>query len=225
MKREKPIRVLIAEDEFLVGKEITRILKDIGYEQIGIAQNGEKAVEMTRSLHPDIVLMDIKMPKLDGLQAARQILEACPTPVIILTAHESKEFFKKASETGVVAYITKPPSKIEIERAVTIALARHQDLLELQHLNRDLKSHKEELEKKLAEIKTLKGLLPICAKCKKIRDDKGYWNLIETYIEQHSEAFFSHGMCPNCSEELYGDQDWYIDMKKKKNNKKEDFEK
>ena len=216
MKRKKPVRVLIAEDEFLVSQEIARALKNIGYEQVGTAQNGEKAVEMTRSLRPDVVLMDIKMPKLDGLQAARQIQETSPTPVVVLTAHESQDLIEKASETGVAAYITKPPGKAEIERAVTIALARHQDLMELRHLNRELKSHKEDLEKKLAEIKTLKGLLPICAKCKKIRDDKGYWNLIETYIEQHSEASFSHGVCPECLETLYGNEDWYIKMKKRK---------
>lgn len=82
----------------------------------------------------------------------------------------------------------------------------------------------EQLQKALEEIKTLKGIVPICSHCKKIRDDKGYWNLLESYIEKHSEASFSHGMCPECSDQLYGDQDWYIDMKKKKN-EKENFEK
>ncbi len=67
----------------------------------------------------------------------------------------------------------------------------------------------------LNEIKTLRGILPICARCKKIRDDKGYWNNLESYIQKHSEASFSHGMCHECSDELYGDEDWYIKMKKK----------
>ena len=71
-----------------------------------------------------------------------------------------------------------------------------------------------ELKAALNEIKTLKGLLPICASCKKIRDDKGYWNQIESYIQRHSDAKFSHGICPECSDELYGDQNWYIEMKK-----------
>ncbi len=74
----------------------------------------------------------------------------------------------------------------------------------------------EKLENALNEIKTLSGLLPICASCKKIRDDKGYWNTLEAYIEKHSDASFSHGMCQECSEKLYGDKDWYIEMKKKK---------
>lgn len=71
------------------------------------------------------------------------------------------------------------------------------------------------LQTALSDVKALSGLLPICASCKKIRDDKGYWNLLESYIENHSEASFSHGICPECSEKLYGDQDWYIKMKKK----------
>lgn len=75
-----------------------------------------------------------------------------------------------------------------------------------------------DLEQSLKRIKTLSGLLPICSHCKKIRDDKGYWRLIESYIEKHSNASFSHGMCPECTEKLYGGEAWYIQMKKRKNN-------
>ncbi len=71
------------------------------------------------------------------------------------------------------------------------------------------------LKRALDEVKMLKGLIPICASCKKIRDDKGYWNQIESYIEQHSDAAFSHGLCPDCLDEIYGDKPWYIRMKKK----------
>ena len=71
-----------------------------------------------------------------------------------------------------------------------------------------------DLKKALDEVKTLQGILPICSHCKQIRDDKGYWNKIETYIGEHSQAEFSHGMCPDCSDKLYGDEDWYIEMKK-----------
>jgi len=75
-----------------------------------------------------------------------------------------------------------------------------------------------ELQNSLAEIKMLSGLLPICASCKKIRDDKGYWNQIEGYIQTHSDAKFSHGMCPECSDKLYGKEDWYIEMKNEEMN-------
>ncbi len=80
----------------------------------------------------------------------------------------------------------------------------------------------DELQEALEDVNTLSGLLPICAKCKKIRDDKGYWNSLEEYIEKHSDASFSHGICSECSDELYGNENWYVDMIK---NGKEDFEK
>jgi hypothetical protein len=70
------------------------------------------------------------------------------------------------------------------------------------------------LQNTLEEIKTLRGILPICSSCKKIRDDKGYWNQIESYISNHSSAEFSHSLCPECSDKFYGDQDWYIELKK-----------
>jgi len=84
------------------------------------------------------------------------------------------------------------------------------------NLHDSLNQKNEKLQKALDEIKTLKGIVPICAHCKKIRDDKGYWNLLESYIEKHSEAEFSHGMCPDCLEELYGEEAWYIKMKSDK---------
>jgi PAS domain S-box-containing protein len=77
------------------------------------------------------------------------------------------------------------------------------------------------LQEALEDVKTLSGLLPICANCKKIRDDKGYWNQIEGYIQKYSEVKFSHGMCPECSDKLYGDEDWYIDMKKKEKGRRQ----
>jgi hypothetical protein len=80
----------------------------------------------------------------------------------------------------------------------------------------EIRKTKRELQEAIVEIKTLQGILPICSSCKKIRDDKGYWSQIEAYIQKHSEATFSHGMCPECSDKLYGDKDWYIKMKKKK---------
>jgi hypothetical protein len=73
-----------------------------------------------------------------------------------------------------------------------------------------------ELQVALSEIKKLSGLLPICSHCKKIRDDKGYWNSIDAYIQEHSEATFSHSICSECSDKLYGKDDWYIEMKKEK---------
>jgi PAS domain S-box-containing protein len=83
------------------------------------------------------------------------------------------------------------------------------EIFERKQAEEALLREKEKLQDALAEIKTLSGMLPICASCKKIRDDKGYWNQIEGYIERHSDASFSHGLCPECMDKIYGDEDWY----------------
>lgn len=196
MSAQNSVRTIIAEDDFFVGKEIRRELENLGHEIIAEVSNGNDAIEKTCELHPDVVLMDIQMPGMDGLQASQRIQKRCPTPVVVLTAYESNDLFKRASDAGVGAYLVKPPKPSEVERAILIARARHEDLMRLRHLNK-------ELEKALSEIKTLRGILPICANCKKIRDDKGYWNAVEDYIRNHSEAEFSHSICPECSKKLY----------------------
>ncbi len=95
----------------------------------------------------------------------------------------------------------------------SINRSRRSEFLALSEMKKSIDEQKKtnrELRQTLAEVKVLRGFLPICAKCKKIRDDKGYWNQIESYIEQHSEAQFSHGICQECAKELYGNQGWYI---------------
>jgi len=91
-----------------------------------------------------------------------------------------------------------------------------QDISERKHIEAEREKLIAELKEAIENIQTLSGLIPICSSCKKIRDDQGYWNVLESYIQKHSDASFSHGMCPECSDKLYGDQDWYIEMKKKK---------
>ncbi|MBU1193390.1 MAG: FIST C-terminal domain-containing protein [Proteobacteria bacterium] len=86
-------------------------------------------------------------------------------------------------------------------------------------ITEELKNTNAELQNKLKEIQTLRGILPICSSCKKIRDDKGYWNLLETYFKKQSDIDFSHGICPECSDKLYGEEDWYVKMKKDSENK------
>jgi len=196
MTKDQSNTILVAEDDYLVSEEIVRELKSIGYENIEQVSDGQAAVDVTCSIRPDIVVMDIKMPKLDGLEAARRIQKQCPTPVVTLTAFETDDLVKKASEVGIGAYLTKPFKTGELERAIVIALARHSDMMELHRLNSELK-------KALAEVKQLRGILPICSSCKKIRDDEGYWRRIETYIKEHTDAEFSHGICPACAKKLF----------------------
>ncbi len=93
------------------------------------------------------------------------------------------------------------------------------DITERKKIEEEKEILLKEIQEALENVKTLSGLLPICSKCKKIRDDKGYWNILEAYIEKHSDVAFSHGMCSECSDNLYGSEDWYIEMKNKKNKK------
>ncbi|MFH1743776.1 MAG: response regulator [bacterium] len=196
MKGEKRIRVLIVEDEYLVGEMVKGVLEEAGFLVIGEASNGAEAVESTSSLKPDVVLMDIQMPDLDGLEATRRIQQSCPTPVVILTAHDSKDLIQEASAAGVGAYLLKPPNAREVRRAITIATARFDDMMELRRLNTELKEA-------LAHVHTLRGMLPICAHCKKIRDDQGYWRQVEEYIRKRSQAEFTHSICPDCAKKYY----------------------
>lgn len=197
------VRVLIAEDDFLVSEMIRGVLEELGYESAGTARDGRRAVEMTESLRPDVVIMDIKMPEMDGVQAAEAIQRRCPTPVVVLTAYDEPELLQKTSAAGVGAYLVKPPRAAELGRAIEIARARFRDMLELRELNDALEARNRDLREALANVKTLHGLLPICGSCKKVRDDAGYWHQVEEYLSAHSEVDFSHGLCPDCMKRLF----------------------
>ncbi len=206
----RSIRILIAEDDFLVSRMVKGMLEETGYNIVGEATSGTEAVEMTSKLKPDVVLMDLEMPEMDGIMATRLILTHCPTPVVVLTAYENHELVEQANAAGVGAYLIKPPKAREIDRAVTIAIGRFQDILALRKLNAELEARGIEREKlvkdlqdALSKIKVLQKLLPICAACKKIRDDKGYWQEVEIYLAKHSDLEFTHGICPSCAQRLY----------------------
>lgn len=190
--------VLVAEDDYLVCEEIKRQLERAGFEVIADADDGQQAVELTARLHPDVIILDVQMPVLDGLTAARSIQASCPTPVVILTAYQDQSIVDEASRAGVGAYVTKPPQAEELNRAITIARARHQDLMEIRQLLETVQQQQQEIAQAFDEIKTLRGIVPICSVCKKVRDDDGYWHQVEEYVRDHSEADFSHGYCPDC---------------------------
>lgn len=196
MNASEPIRVLVAEDDYLVGEMVRSLLEREGYEVVGEASGGDEAVKLTQEVGPDVVIMDIEMPGGNGLDACGRIQEICPTPVVILTAYGDEELLHRAGQMGAGAYLIKPPRERDLDRAITIAMARFDDLRKLRRLN-------EQLQQALREVRTLSGLLPICASCKKIRDDEGYWHDVEEYISSHSDTEFSHGICPDCSKRLY----------------------
>ncbi|HUI09197.1 MAG TPA: response regulator [Bacteroidota bacterium] len=198
MTVRRNLSVLVAEDDALVSDIIEHQLGLIGCAVVGKASDGTQVVEKSRELAPDIVLMDIEMPGLDGLQATEEIQRTAPRPVVLLTAHESPDLVARAGRAGAGGYLVKPTTPEELDRTLAIAVARFNDLMELRRLN-------EQLTAALASVKTLSGLLPICASCKKIRDDRGYWLAVEAYIMGHTDARFSHGCCPECRQKLYPD--------------------
>ncbi len=134
------IQVLIVEDNFLVSEMIRGVLKEIGYAAVGVAADGHQAVEMTQSIRPDVVLMDIELPGIDGIEATRRIHTSCPTPVVILTAYDTPELVEQASVAGAGAYLVKPSTAREMERAIAVAMARFDDMMELRRLNVELEA-------------------------------------------------------------------------------------
>jgi AmiR/NasT family two-component response regulator len=193
------VRVLIVDDNAEFRSTTSRVLSMLQYEVIGQAKNGADAVAQVESLRPDLVLMDVEMPEMNGIEAARRIQRTHPTPVVLLTAYDSLDVIREARDAGVAAYLVKPLDARELQRTITIALARFEDWMALRRLNRELKERNAQLKKALETINTLHGLLPVCAWCgKKIETEEGEWVSLTSYIENHSEATITHGICPDC---------------------------
>ena len=130
-------RVVVAEDESLIRMDIVETLRDQGFEVVGEAGDGNKAVELATELKPDLMVMDIKMPDLDGLSAAEKIAEL-KIPVVLLTAFSQQELITRAAEVGAMAFLVKPFSPQDLLPAIEIALSRHSQLLTLEAEIQDL---------------------------------------------------------------------------------------
>ena len=192
------------------------ILEEIlTYHKYGVrpALNGEMAINAVKNKIPDLVLLDIMMPGMDGYEVCRR-LKADPAathvPVLFISALDRTEDIVNAFESGGVDYISKPFQEEEVLARIRTHLTlrsvqkRLEDRnMELQRAYKEIEEKNEQLQKVIDEVKTLRGFVPICASCKKIRDDKGYWKQVEEYIEKHTDAKFSHGICPSCYKELY----------------------
>ena len=182
MEKKKKL-ILIVDDNPENRKVLGSLLTKNGYE-VGSANDGFKALKFVENVQPDLILLDVMMPGMEGFEVCRKLKEDYRfqhIPVIFITARTSTEDIVKGFELGGVDYISKPFNSAEL-------LAR-------------VNTH--------IEIKVLRGFLPICSRCKKIRDDDGYWHSVEEYISEHSEIQFSHGLCKSCADELYGNESWY----------------
>ncbi|MCA0158623.1 response regulator [Tsukamurella sp. M9C] len=127
-----PHRVLVAEDEAIIRMDLSEMLREEGYDVVGEAENGQVALEKARELQPDLVIMDVKMPVLNGLEAAQDIARERIAPVVMLTAFGQREFVEKAREAGAMAYLVKPFTKADLVPAIEIAISRFAELKALE---------------------------------------------------------------------------------------------
>ncbi|ACN15670.1 two-component response receiver and regulator protein [Desulforapulum autotrophicum HRM2] len=217
MKNTRP-DIIIVDDNPHNLRVLSTILKKEGYE-IRPATGGQTALAAIDAKPPELILLDIMMPAMNGYEVCECLKKNEGTrniPVIFITALDDVKDKIKAFAMGCTDYISKPFQEEEI-------LARVKTQIHMGRLQQDLRVKNErlkaetqekdalilELQAMIDNVKVLSGLLPICANCKKIRSDEGYWEQIESYIQAHTEAVFSHGICPDCMKALYGDQRWY----------------
>jgi len=149
------MRILVAEDETIIRLDLKDLLERAGFEVVAEAKDGEEAVALARSAQPDLALMDVKMPRLDGIEAARRILDERPIPIVMLTAYGQQELVARAAEAGVFGYLVKPFREQDLLPAIHTARARH---AELQALREEAESLQEALAARKV-IERAKGLL------------------------------------------------------------------
>lgn len=191
------MRILIAEDD----RETARLLKarlvKWGYE-VTTARNGAEAWESLQAEGaPQIAILDVMMPSLSGIEVCRRVRQmpsSISLYIILLTARTSTDDIVKGLAAGADDYITKPFDTQELRARIQVGMR-------IVGLQQSLTGRVRELENALAQVKQLHGLLPICSYCKKIRDDHNYWQKVESYLSQHSDARISHSVCPECYED------------------------
>jgi len=194
--------ILIAEDEAVSRLRLEATLRRSGFECISVSNGAEAWRILQGESPPNLIILDWMMPELDGLEVTRRLRSSprCFTAyVILLTGRDSRSDVVCGLEAGADDYITKPFDPAELRARVQVGVR----VLSLQEA---LASRVRELEQAFSRVRRLHGLLPICSYCKKIRDDRNYWRQVESYISEHSDAAFSHGICPDCYERVVAAQ-------------------
>lgn len=204
--------VLIVDDNPTNLRILLRYLEHAGF-RVLVAENGESAIKRADYVAPDIILLDVMMPGVDGFETCRRLKQSEKTkdiPVIFMTALTETKDKVKGFQLGAVDYVTKPLQHEEVLARLNTHLTISGLQCEVEAKNIRLQQEMKEKERLIAElklalenVKTLQGLLPICASCKNIRDDNGYWHQVESYVREHTDAQFSHGICPDCARKLY----------------------
>jgi len=193
--------LILVVDDIAKNLEVIGNILSLEQYQISVAGDGQKAWNILQRISPDLILLDIMMPAVDGYTLCRRIKsveDKKDIPIIFITAKTNPEDLIKGFELGAVDYITKPFNAAELSARVRTHIALYRTQKRNEFLIKELRTA-------LAQVKSLSGLLPICSSCKKIRDDAGYWSQVDTYISEHSEVRFSHGICPACVRIQYPD--------------------
>ena len=193
------MRVLIAEDDITSASMLAAVLKKNGHEVVETTCGSEAWEILQRPDAPRLAILDWMMPEMDGLQVVRLVrgMESSRPPyIIMLTTKGDKADIVAGLSVGADDYLTKPFDIGELRARVEVG----RRMVEMQER---LTEQIQKLNQALEHITVLKGILPICSFCKNIRDDRGYWEKVEEYIGKHSDARFSHGVCPDCMKEHY----------------------
>lgn len=193
------MRILIAEDDATSRIVLATLLTRDGYD-VTATENGSRAWAVLSGPNPPrLAILDLMMPGLDGIEVVRRVRavpSTTPPYLIMVSTRGEKADVIAALDAGANDYLAKPFDPGELRARIEVG-ARMLDM------RFELNQKVEELKLALEQVKTLTGIVPICANCKNVRDDQGYWNRVETYLNEHTEADFTHAVCPDCMKKLY----------------------
>ena len=192
------MKVLIADDDAVTLRLLETTLKSWGYEVFAATDGAEALRILEDGSRPEIALLDWQMPEREGPEICRIIRarpQTLPVYIILLTSLSGPQNIIQGLKAGADDYITKPFNRDEL-------CARMEVGRRIVELQRNLATRVQQLQDAMARVKQLQGLVPICSYCKKIRNDKNFWQQVDAYVSEHSEAQFSHGICPECYEKI-----------------------